>query len=48
LCFVPLTSLPQVRLSAGADDDSPFHAAVALRMRASTSCQGEPAVGVCR
>jgi hypothetical protein len=48
LLFVPLAGLPQVRFRAGPDEDRPFHAAGGLRIRASTSYQGEPAPGFCR
>jgi hypothetical protein len=48
LRLVPLTGLLQICFGPGADDDRPFHAAFGLRMRASTSCQGEPALGVWR
>jgi hypothetical protein len=45
--FVPLTSFPQVRFRAGPEDDRPSHEVAGLRIRASTSRQGEPAVGSC-
>jgi len=46
LCLVPPTGLTHIGFGAGTDEDSPFHAPVCLRRRASTSGQGEPAVGV--
>jgi hypothetical protein len=45
LCLVPPTGLPQILFGAGADENGPFQAPVCLRMRASTSCQGEPGPG---